>query len=134
MLKIVLALVLVAHGIGHSLGLLGVFNVSYANPEWHGDSWLLTKVAGPTFTDVVGVLLWVTALVGFVVLGGVVMGWLPASWWVPLAAVSSVASLLGVLFFPVAFPTFSTVGAVVVDLVVLYAALVAHWVPADLAA
>ena len=46
----------------------------------------------------------------------------------------SIASLLGVLFFPVVFPTFSTVGAIVVDLVVLYAALVAHWVPADLAA
>jgi hypothetical protein len=46
MLKLVAAVVLLAHGIGHSLGLLQLFKVATVNPEWHGDSWLLTGLAG----------------------------------------------------------------------------------------
>jgi hypothetical protein len=42
-------------------------------------------------------------------------------------------SSVGVLLFPIAFPTFSTVGAVAVDLAVLAAVLWFHWAPADLA-
>jgi hypothetical protein len=62
------------------------------------------------------------------------MGWLPEDWWGPLAIVSSVASLAGVVLFPLAFPTFSTVGAVAVDVVVLASVLWFDWVPSDLAA
>ena len=51
-----------------------------------------------------------------------------------LAVISSIASLAGVLFFPVAFPTFSTIGAVAVDVAVLVATLWFHWTPADLSA
>jgi hypothetical protein len=46
--------------------------------------------------------------------------------------VSSVASLLGLVLFPAAFPVFSTIGALAVDLVVLAAVLWIHWVPSDL--
>ena len=65
---------------------------------------------------------------------GVVVGWLPAEWWEPLAIVSSVVSLVGIAFFPIAFPLFSTLGAAAVDVVVLAAVLWFHWVPADLGA
>jgi len=57
------------------------------------------------------------------------MGWLPVTWWVPLAVVSSIASLAAIGLFPTAFPTFSTIGAVVVDLATLLAVLGLHWVP-----
>ncbi len=134
MLKVVIAVVLLAHGIGHSLGLLQVFRVATVNPAWHGDSWILTGVAGTTMTNLVGVLVWVAAIVGFAGVAGVVVGWLPAGWWAPLAVGSSLVSLAGVLLFPIAFPTFSTVGAVAIDLAVLAAVFVAHWTPADLAA
>ncbi len=36
--------------------------------------------------------------------------------------------------FPLAFPTTSTIGALVVDVAVLAAALWFHWAPSDLAA
>jgi hypothetical protein len=134
MLRILIALVLVAHGIGHSLGLLHVFKVATVNPAWHGDSWILTGIVGSSVTQVVGVVLWTVALVGFVALAAVVMGWLPATWWVPLAVASSVASLGGLLLFPIAFPPVSTIGAFVVDAAVLAAVVWFDWAPDDLPA
>jgi hypothetical protein len=131
MLKIVIALVLLAHGIGHSMGLLQLFKVATVNPQWHGDSWILTGPAGTTATQVVGGLLWTAAIVGFAALAAAVLGWLPASWFPPLAVCSAVVSLAGILLFPIAFPTFSTLGALVVDVVVLVAAIWYHWLPAD---
>jgi hypothetical protein len=134
MIRTVIALVLAAHGIGHSIGILQTLKVTTSDPAWDGRSWLLSDVAGPTVTDIVGVALWAIALAGFVILGGVVMGWLPQDWWTPVAVISSVASLSGLALFPTAFPTFSTIGALVVDVVVLVAVLWYHWVPGDLAA
>ena len=133
MLKIVIALVLLAHGLGHSMGLLGMFKIATVNPVWDGDSWLLTGAAGRMGTQAVGVVLWTAAIIGFTVLAGVVVGWLPAAWFTPLAIVSSVASLAGLLLFPAAFPTFNTIGALVVDLGVLIAVGWYHWLPIDLA-
>jgi hypothetical protein len=104
MFKIVIALVLLAHGIGHSMGLLQLFKVATINPQWHGDSWILTDPAGTTVTQLVGGLLWTTAIVGFVALAATVLGWLPASWFPPLAVGSAVVSLAGLLLFPIAFP------------------------------
>jgi hypothetical protein len=131
MLKFVIALVLLAHGIGHSMGLLQLFKVATVNPQWHGDSWILTGPAGTTVTQLVGGLVWTAAIVGFAALAATVLGWLPASWFPPLAVGSAVVSLAGLLLFPIAFPTFSTLGALVVDVVVLAAAVWYHWVPAD---
>jgi hypothetical protein len=134
MLKIVIALVLLGHGIGHSTGLLQAFKVANVNPQWHGESWILTGLTGATVTQVIGTVLWTAAMVGFAALAGVVVGWLPASWWEPLALGSALISLVGLLFFPVAFPVFSTIGAVVVNVAVLGAVLWYHWTPSDLAA
>lgn len=131
MFKALVAVVVLAHGIGHSLGLLQMFKVATVSPEWHGDSWLLTEPLGVTATQVVGGALWVGAIVGFVGVAAVVVGWLPASWFVPLAIASSAASLAGIVLFPVAFPPLSTVGAVFVDLAVL-AAIWMHWLPSEL--
>jgi hypothetical protein len=132
MLKIGLALILIGHGLGHSMGLLQVFKVTTINPRWQGDSWLLTGLAGPTVTQAVGAILWTGAMIGFVALAGVVMGWLPASWWQTLAVTASLLSLAGIVLFPLAFPTFSTFAALVVDVVLLVAVLSFHWTPADL--
>jgi len=131
MFKVVIVLVLLAHGIGHSMGLLQLFKVATVNPHWHGDSWILTGPAGTTVTQLVGGFLWTAAIVGFAALAGTVLGWLPASWFPPLAVGSAVVSLAGLLLFPIAFPTFSTLGALAVDVVVLVAAIWYHWVPAD---
>jgi hypothetical protein len=104
------------------------------NPAWSGDSWLLTGVIGHTAAQIVGVALWLTAFVAFSALAGVVLGWLPAAWWPSLAIGASLLSLAGVLLFPAAFPTGSTIGAVVVDVAVLVAVLGSHWTPSELSA
>ena len=133
MLRIVIGLVLLAHGIGHSMGLLQLFKVATVNPQWQGDSWLLTGVVGATATQAIGVSLWMLAIVGFGALGAVVFGWLPETLWPPLAIVSAATSLVGLFFFPIAFPLFSTLGALLVDVAVLAAVLWFHWAPSDLA-
>jgi hypothetical protein len=134
MIRIAVALLLAAHGIGHSMGIVQALKVTTVNPAWDGRSWLLSETVGTTITSVIGVALWSVALAGFVVLAGVVMGWLPDDWWAPLAVVSSVASLAGLALFPSAFPTVSTMGCLLVDVVVLAAVFWYHWAPSDLAA
>lgn len=134
MLKIVVALILLGHGLGHSMGPLQAFKVAAVNPAWNGDSWILSGVAGPTVTQLVGVVVWTAALVGFVALAGVVVGWLPITWWPPVAIASAVASMVGLMLFPAAFPPLSTVGALAVNVAVLVAVLWADWSPSDLPA
>ena len=134
MVKILVAVVLFAHGIGHVLGPLQVFKVTAAEPTWNGDSWLLTGITGQTVSNAIGLALWVAAMIGFVAAAAIVMGWLPASWWVPLAIGSSVVSLVAIALFPTAFPTTSTVAAAVVDVAVLGAVLVFRWTPTALPA
>ena len=108
LLKVLIALVLVGHGIGHSIGMVQMFKVATVNPAWHGDSWLLSGIAGPTATQVIGATVWSVAMIGFVLLGAMVVGWLPETHW-------------------------STIGAVAVDLSVLVAVLWYHWTPSQLA-
>lgn len=134
MIKLALALVLLAHGIGHSMGPLQVFRVATVNPSWGGDSWVLTGLAGASVAQAVGVALWSLSIVGFAALAMVVVGWLPGTWWAPLATASSVVSLLGLLFFPIAFPAGSTLGCAVVDIALLAAVLWLRWTPGQLPA
>jgi hypothetical protein len=130
-IKALVALVLLAHGIGHGVGLLQMFKVATVNPAWHGDSWLLTGPIGIGATQVVGGALWVGAIVGFVGVAAVVIGWLPASWFIPLAIASLAVSLCGLVLFPMAFPPASTIGAAAVDLALL-GAIWLRWTPAQL--
>jgi hypothetical protein len=131
MFKVVVAVVLLAHGIGHSMGLLQVFKVTTVNPSWNGDSWLLTGAVGTTVTQIVGSVVWIAAIVGFAALAASVMGWLPVSWFQPLAVGSAVPSLIGLALFPIAFPAFSTIGALVVDVAVLAAVTWYGWLPGE---
>ena len=134
MIKVVIAAVLLAHGIGHSMGLLQVFRVAVINPQWHGESWLLTGPAGPALSQAIGVSIWTMAVAGFAAVVAVLVGWLPGAWWQPLAIGSALVSLVGLFLFPTAFPTLSTLGALAVDVAVLAAVLWSRWVPSELAA
>jgi hypothetical protein len=133
MIKIIVAALLLAHGLGHSMGLLQVFKVAVVNPQWNGDSWLLTGPIGTTLSQAIGVVVWTIAIVGFAAASAVVFGWLPGAWWQPLAIGSAVISLAGLLLFPTAFPTFSTLGALAVNVAVIVAVLWFHWMPSDVA-
>jgi hypothetical protein len=133
MFKLVIAIVLAAHGIGHVIGILQVLKVGAPSPAWDGRSWILGDVAGTGVTGLIGLTLWTIAMVGFLAAAGVVLGWLPSDWWTPLAIIASVASVAGIVLFPSAFPTLSTIGALIVDVAVLVAVLWVRWTPADLA-
>lgn len=125
----VIALVLFAHGVGHSMGIVQSTGLATVNPSWHGESWLLSGSVGSTWTTIAALVVWSAAIVGFCAVAATVVGWLPIAWFQPLALVSAAVSLAGVVAFPMAFPTFSTIGAVVVDLGLLFAVLGLHWQP-----
>lgn len=134
MLKIVIGVVLLAHGIGHVLGLFPVVGAAptSALPRWTGESWLLPS-APAQLAHLIGAVLWVVALVGFVLLSAVVLGWLTEAWWQPIAITSAVASLVAILLFPSGFPTVvNIVGAAVVDLAVIVGTIVYDWTPSVL--
>jgi hypothetical protein len=132
MVKLVIAAVLLAHGIGHSIGILRTLGLATVNPQWDGRSWLLSGPVAPSAANILGMALWAVAMVGFISAAAIVMGWLPVGWWQPVAVISSIASLAGLVIFPLAFPTFSTIAALVVDAIVLAAVLWFRWTPADL--
>jgi hypothetical protein len=127
-LKIIIGLVLIAHGIGHGLGYAPIFGWAKAE-GWSGDSWMLTGALGPTVSNVIALVLWTIPLVGFVLVGLGVFGvGIPADWIRPMAVVSSVVSIVGVVLFWDALPALtSKIGAIAIDVIVLWAVIVAHW-------
>lgn len=131
MLRMTIALVLVAHGVGHSLGLLQLLRIATVNPGWQGDSWLIGSL-GTGVTQAVGACLWALAIVGFAALAAIVAGWLPITWFRPVAIGAAAVSLAGLAVFPTAFPATSSIGALAVDIAVLVGVVVMRWDPSGL--
>ncbi len=129
--KILIAGVLVIHGVGHIMCLLPALGVD-ASPTWNSYSWLLTGLIGQAAANVLSILIWLAAITGFLMAALALMGWgIPHAWWRPLAVGSSVISLIGVFLFWNAFASwFNKVGAVGVDLAILVGLLLLHW-PAE---
>jgi hypothetical protein len=131
--QIVFGGVLIAHGIGHILGIMPLF---LSTPEsWNTRSWLLSRRMDQRVVTTIAVVLWLTCLVGFVLAGlGVFDLIVPTSWWRPLAVGCSVLSLvtLGVFWqgFPVLIP--NKVGAIAVDLVLIVGIVFAAWPTAEM--
>ena len=132
-LKVIIGVVLIAHGIGHVLGLFPIAGWARAE-HWSADSWVLTGFTGPTVTNVLGGALWLTAMVTFIVAGLGVLGlWVPIAWIRPLAVIGAVASIVGLVLFWEAFPeTTSRIAALAVDVIVLWAVLLGHWPAEDI--
>jgi len=131
MVKVVLGIVLLAHGIGHLLGLLPIigFAPTKALPNWDGQSWILPRSQAMLGHILSGVL-WLASMLGFIALAFVLFGWLPVDWWQPLALGASLTSIVAVVLFPAGFPTVvNVVGALVVDVVVLGATILNDWSP-----
>jgi hypothetical protein len=125
-LHIVFAIVLIAHGIGHALGLMAVFGIRLSKTHSPG-SWLLTGLLGETVSRIIGFLIWTLALVGFLGAGMGLLGWLvPTDWWQPLAVGAAILSLMGLFLFWNGFPFFfpNKVGVFVVDVATI---LSPHW-------
>ena len=123
MLRMIIALVLIAHGIGHTMGVLAAWTPVPSGLS--GGHWLLSN--GVTLDSPVGravSLLWVAALLLTVGSG---LGLLfQQDWWQPLAVAGSVCSLLAIGPWLNLMPVGSAIGAVAVDLLVL-AGLLGPW-------
>lgn len=123
MWKLVFAIVLIMHGIGHIMGVMAAWT-TVPSPLQSGH-WLLSS--GVTMTTPIGRmfgLLWLLAMVGFVVVGiGVLAN---QTWWPALALASSVISLVAVVPWFNLMPLGSAVGAVLVDVLVIIM-LVTPW-------
>ena len=126
MLRLFIVLVLVAHGVGHSIGIAG----GWGNNAWGGsdESWLLTPVLGRSASVLEG-LVWLIPAIGFLAAGGALLAGLDA--WRTLALASSAVSLVAIGLYPQQLASFSMVGAVLVDLAVVFALTVLQWPSAD---
>jgi hypothetical protein len=128
-MKIIMAIVLTGHGIGHAMGILAVFGVKLSKTH-SARSWLLSNPLGESVTNVIAVLVWALALLAFVGAGLGLAGWLVShNWWKTLAISASIISLAGLFFswnsFPFFFP--NKVGVICVDAAVLVSLLWFHW-------
>jgi hypothetical protein len=126
-----IAIVFFVHGIGHIMCIMPALGLD-ASPTWNSYSWLLTNLIGQGAANVVGIVIWLAAVVGFLLAALALLSWgLPHAWWRPLAVVSAVISLIGVVLFWNAFATwFNKAGAITVDLAVLIGLLFLRW-PAE---
>jgi hypothetical protein len=128
MLKLVLAVVVLAHGVGHVLFLGPTLRVG----EWAGQtahSWLLTGTLGDSAARAIAAVIW-TATIALFVAG--VAGYLTdAAWWRGVTVAGSVVSIVGLVLFWDGIATSSAVFALAFDAVLLLALLVAHWPAAE---
>ena len=74
-------------------------------------------------------LIWLIPAIGFVAAGGALLAGLDA--WRTLALASSAVSLVAIGLYPQQLASFSMVGAVLVDLAVVFALTVLQWPSAD---
>lgn len=128
-LRIIIALVLFVHGIGHVMGILPILGLSTIE-TWNDRSWLLTGLLGDTITRIVGFILFAAALIGFICAALGLMSWLiPHAWWQTLAVISAVISLVAIALFWNAFVAFfpNKIGAIAVDAAVLIGLLLVNW-------
>lgn len=120
MFRLVLALVIAAHGIGHTLFLAGLWGFAHSGQSTR--SWLLSSDTG---VRLVGSLLWAVVTIGFCL---VAYGlWSQQPWWRSAAIAFAILSALGLIVFwanPISSPV---VFALAFNILVLAALLVVHW-------
>jgi hypothetical protein len=122
--KVVVAGVLGAHGIGHVMGWMPPLGLARFNGVESG-SWLLSGLAGEGVARVAAVGLFMIPTAGFVVAAaGLLLG---QPWWRSVAVASAATSLAASALYPHALPLSSTIGSLAVNGIVLVGVLVAGW-------
>ncbi len=122
--KVVVAGVLGAHGVGHVMGWMPALGLARFEGV-SSVSWLLSSTAGDSAARVVAIGLFAVPTVGFIAAAaGLLLG---QPWWRSVAVASAATSLAASALYPQALPFGSTVGSVAVNVVVLYGILVAQW-------
>ena len=126
--RLIVVLVILAHGIGHVLFLAPCLGIAQWGQSAH--SWLLTRVLGDLPTRVIGSLLWLMIIAGFVAAGIGLLG--QHAWWRTLASASAAVSLLALLLFVSRSSTQPVLSAALMDVAILVALLWVHWPSVDL--
>jgi hypothetical protein len=126
--RIILTLVILAHGIGHVLFLAPCLGIA----QWgqSAQSWLLTRTLGDVPTRVIGGLLWLGIIAGFLAAGVGLLG--QHAWWRTLAVASAGVSLLALGLFLRGGQAQPLLSAALMDVAILVALLWANWPSADL--
>jgi hypothetical protein len=128
LLRIVVALVILAHSIGHVLFLAPCLGIT----QWgqSAQSWLLTKTLGDGPTRVIGALLWLAVIVGFVAADVALLA--GQGWWRPLAIASAGASLVALALFASGISRQPLLSAGLMDVAILMALVWMQWPSVDL--
>jgi len=123
-LKMLIATVFFAHGVGHILFLAPALRLAtWADQTGH--SWAITPLFGDGLTRLLGGLIWGSATVLFIgAAAGLVAG---GDWWRVAAVAGAVISTVGILVMWDGIATSNAVMALIVDLLVLAALVLAHW-------
>ena len=100
-LRMIIAIVLFIHAIGHIQGVLVALNL-FSTEKWHSKSWLVDKLVGEKVSKFIALILWLICALGFLVTAFAFLDiGIPNDLWRPMAKVFSISSLLGViLYFP----------------------------------
>ena len=126
LLRIIVALVLVGHGIGHVMGFIGTWTKwqPFTDPVFNDSPWMLPgNVHIESAIGKVFGLFWLLSLLGFIAAGiGLVAN---QPWWASIAIAASIFSLIAVIPWWNTFTPgiMSKRSAVVVDILVLVALL-----------
>lgn len=121
-LRIVLAVVVGAHGIGHILFLMPL--VSSTTWGQATQSWLLGDGG---LAKGFGVLIWLVSLGGFVAAAFGIFR--ETDWWQSVAIGAAAVSTVGLVLFWTRPSTSPAISALVFNLLVLAALLIFHWPP-----
>jgi hypothetical protein len=123
-MKVVVAGVVGAHGVGHVLGWMPALGLARFEGT-SGGSWLLTGLVGQDVTRLVAAAMFILPMVGFMAAAaGLLLG---QPWWRPLAVASAAISLAAIALYPGAFPAGSMFESLAVNALVLYGIVVATW-------
>lgn len=133
-MQIVVSAVLILHGIGHVMGILPAAGLLQTE-SWHSRSWLLTGALGDPTSKAISIVLWAVLTVAFVAAGAGALGWsVTQGSWRTIALAAAVVSLVSLALFWNSFVTFfpNKVGAIAVNVAIIYGVLWAHWPATDL--
>ena len=126
--RTILALIVMAHGIGHVLYLIPSLGIAQLGQST--ESWLLTPVLGDRLTRLIGSVIWLAVVAGFAAAGVGLFG--QHAWWRTLVVAAAGISLLGLALFVSKTDVQSQLCAGVMDAAILVSLLLIQWPSAEL--
>ena len=129
MITTIIAIILMAHGLGHVLGILAGMGIKLS--ERHSlHSRVFSRLLGKNVSIFLGSVLSLAAIIFFLATGLSLSGWfLPVHLWTTLGIIASLISLFLLVFYrdflPFLFP--NKIGAVIINLYLIMTILWWHW-------